>query len=83
MTNCLGLGDAYGATIGRIKAQKGDRSRLGIVALVWISHSEGPMNVGGICHALAVEVESTDINTNNVSLILTVLGCCYGPRLLG
>ena len=78
MANCLGLGDAYGATIGRIKAQKGDRTRLGMVALAWISHSERPLNVGEICHALAVEVGSADINTNNVPSILAVLGCCHG-----
>ena len=83
MTNCSGLGGAYGATIGRIKAQKGDRARLGMVALVWISHSERPLNVGGVCHALAVEVGLTDINANNVSSILTVLGCCHGLAAVG
>ena len=30
----LGLGEAYGATIERIKAQGGDKSRLGIAALM-------------------------------------------------
>jgi len=78
MANGLGLGDAYDATIGRIKAQRGDRARLGMAALMWISHSERPLNVDEICHALAVEIGSTDINTNNVPSIRTVLGCCQG-----
>ena len=78
MTDGLGLGDAYDATIGRIKAQNGDRARLGAEALMWISHAERPLSVDEICHALAVEIGSADINTNNVPSIRTVLGCCLG-----
>jgi len=78
MTNGMGLGDAYDTTIGRIKAQGGDRARLGIAALMWVSHSERPLKVDEICHALAVEIGSTDININNVPSIQTVLSCCQG-----
>jgi len=78
MTNGLGLGDAYDATIGRIKAQKGDRAALGMAALMWISHSERPLSVDEICQAVAVKIGSTDINTNNVPSIQTVLGYCQG-----
>ena len=78
MTNGLGLGDVYDATIGRIKAQKGDRARLGMAALMWISHSERPLNADEICHVLAVETGSTNINTDNVPSIRTVLSCCQG-----
>ena len=82
MTNGLGLGDAYDTTIGRIKAQKGDRARLGMAALMWISHSERPLNVNEICHALAAEIGSTDVNADNVPSILTVLGCCQGLAIV-
>jgi len=78
MANGLGLGDAYDASIGRIKAEKGDRARLGMATLMWISHSERPLKVDEICHALAVEIGSIGINTNNVPSIRTVLGCCLG-----
>jgi len=78
MTDGLGLGDAYDATIGRIKAQKGSRARIGMEALMWISHSERPLRVDEICHALAVEIGSANINTGNVPSIRTVLGCCLG-----
>ena len=78
MTGGLGLGGAYNATIGRIKAQEGDRATLGMAALMWISYSERPLNVDEICHALAVEIGSTDMNINNVPSIRTVLGCCQG-----
>ena len=78
MANGSGLGDVYDATIGRIKAQGGDRARLGIAALMWISHSERPLKVDEICHALAVEIGSAHMNTSNVPSIQTVLICCQG-----
>ena len=78
MENGWGLGDAYDATIGRIKAQEEDRARLGMEALMWISHSERPLSTDEICHALAVEIGSTNIIINNVSSIRRVLDCCQG-----
>jgi len=73
-----GLEGAYGSTIRRIDAQEGDRARLGMAALMWISHSERPLTVDEICHALAVDIGSTDIHADNVPSILTVLSCCQG-----
>jgi len=78
MTNGLGLGDAYGATIERMKAQGGDKSRLGIEALMWISHAERPPKVEELCHALAVELGSTDFNSGNVPSMSTLVSCCQG-----
>jgi len=78
MADGLGLGDAYGATIERIKAQGGDKSRLGMEALMWISHAERPLRVDELCHALAVELGSTDFNTDNVPSMSTLVGCCQG-----
>ncbi|RPA98208.1 hypothetical protein L873DRAFT_1808815 [Choiromyces venosus 120613-1] len=40
MTDGLELGDVYGATIERIKAQDGGKSRPEIAALMWISHAD-------------------------------------------
>ena len=76
-TNGLGLGDAYDATIRRIKEQGGGEARLGMEALMWISHSRRPLTVAEICHALAIE-GSTDINTENMPSIQTVLHCSQG-----
>jgi len=58
MTDGSGLGDAYDAMIERIKAQDGDKARLGIAALMWISHAERPLKSDELCHALAVELQS-------------------------
>ena len=78
MANGLGLGDAYGTTLGRINAQGGEKARLGMAALMWISHAERPLKVDELCHALAVEIGSPDLNSDNVPSISTLLACCQG-----
>jgi len=49
-----------------------------MAALMWISHSELPLSADEICHALAVEIGSTDIDIENVPSIRTVLDYCRG-----
>jgi len=78
MTDGLGLGDAYGATLGRIKGQGGEKARLGMAALMWISHAERPLKARELCHTLAIEIGSPDLNTDNVPSISTLLACCQG-----
>jgi len=78
MTDGLGLGDAYSATLSRIKGQGGEKARLGMAALMWISHSERPFRANELCHALAVEVGSSNLNSDNVPSIGTLLACCQG-----
>ena len=68
----------YGTTLERIKAQEGERSRLGMTALMWICHAERPLQVDELCHALAVEIGSTNLNVENVPSVGTLLGCCQG-----
>jgi len=78
MTGGSELGDVYGATIARIKAQDGDKSRLGMAAMMWISHAERPLRADELCHALAVEPGSTDFNIGNIPSISTLVSCCQG-----
>ena len=78
MTDGLGLGDAYDATLGRIKGQGGEKARLGMAALMWISHSERPLRSDELCHALAIEIGLSNLNSDNVPSIGTVLACCQG-----
>jgi len=73
-----GLGGAYSATLQRIQAQKGSRSRLGMEVLMWLSHSERPLNVEELCDAVGVEKGSTDLNFENIPTIKTLLGCSLG-----
>jgi len=78
MTDGLGLGGAYGGMIERIQAQGGDRSRLGMGALMWVSHAERPLRADELCHALAVELGSRDFDEGNIPSITTLVGCCQG-----
>ena len=78
VTDRLGLGEVYGGTIERIRAQSGDRSRLGMEALMWVSHAERPLRADELCHALAVELGSTEFNADNIPSISTLVGCCQG-----
>ena len=78
MTTGLGLGNAYGATLDRIKAQGSYLSRLGTTALMWICHSERQLGAEELCPALAVDIGSTDHNADDAPSIQTVLSCCQG-----
>ena len=78
MTDGLGLGDAYGATLSWIKGQGGRKAKLGMAASMWISHAERPLNSDELCHALGVEIGSPNLNSDNVPSIGTLLVCCQG-----
>ena len=78
MTDGLGLDDAYHTTLGRIREQKGNKAKIGIEALMWISHSQRLLKAPELCHALAVEVGTTDLNIHNIPSIRTLLSCTLG-----
>jgi len=72
------LNSVYDQTLNRIREQKGDRSRLGMEVLMWVSYSERPLRVDELCHALAVEMGSTDLDPENTRPQDTVLASCLG-----
>jgi len=78
MTNGQGLNDVYGVTLGRITGQTVGKSTLGMAALLWISQSERPMSVDELCHALGVQIGSTDYNPDSIPSMQTVLASCLG-----
>jgi len=78
MTDGLGLEGVYGETLSRIKGQGEEESRLGMAALMWISHSERPLKVNELCHALGVEIGAADLDSDNIPSIGTLLACCQG-----
>jgi len=73
-----GLRGAYSATLERINAQGGGKSRLGMEALMWLSHSGRALKAGELCHALGVEIGPTDLDSQNIPAIETILGCSLG-----
>ena len=72
------LDSVYDQTLQRIRKQKGDRSRLGMEVLMWVSHAERPLRIDELCHALAVDTETIDLDSENIRPQETVIGSCLG-----
>ena len=81
-TTGVGLDSVYAQTLQRIKEQKGDRSRLGMQVLMWVSHAERPLRIDELCHALAVDLQSTDLDPENIRPQDTVIGSCLGLAVI-
>ena len=73
-----GLGDVYDATLHMIKAQDEEKEKLAMAALTWACHSDRPLQVDELCHALAVEIGETDFDSENVPSIGALLDYCQG-----
>jgi len=73
-----GLSDAYTATLARLKGQKGNKSVLGLKVLKWVLHSQRPLRAEELCHALAVEMGSRDLDQKNIPALRTLLSSCLG-----
>ena len=78
----VGLDSMYGQTLQRIREQRGDRSRLGMKVLMWVSHAARPLRIDELCHALAVDMQSTDLDPENIRPQDTVLGSCLGLAIV-
>ena len=78
MTQGLDLKGFYGGTIELIKEQGGERARLGMAALMWISHSERLLQLDELLHALAVEIGSTDLNAEKYSFGRDIIELLFG-----
>src|ERR1700712_1715277 len=73
-----GLSDAYTATLTRMKGPKGNKSVMGLKVLKWVLYSERPLSTDELCHALAVEMGSPDLDSKNVPALRTLLSSCLG-----
>ena len=78
MTKGNHLEDAYDTTLALMKAQEGSRSRLGMEALMWVSHSERLLHTSELCHALGVRIGSPDLSIESILIIRTLLACSWG-----
>jgi len=81
-TTGVGLDSVYARTLQRIREQKGDRSRLGMEVLIWVSHAERPFRIDELCHALAVDIDSPDLDPENIWHQETVIGSCLGLAIV-
>ena len=81
-TTGVELDNVYAQTLQRIREQKGDRSRLRVEVLMWASHAERPLGIDELRHALAVEMDSTDLDPENIRPQDIVLGSCLGLAMV-
>ena len=72
------LSGVYDRMLSRVKAQGEIKEKIGVAALMWVLHSERPLRVDELCHALAVEIGSADLDPENVPSMGTLLSCCQG-----
>ena len=82
MTEGLDLNDVYGATLERIGKQGGEKTRLGMAALMWVSHSERLLQLDELYYALALEIGSTDINLQRIPSVEVLLSSCLGLLII-
>ena len=73
-----GLSDAYTATLTRLRAQKGNKSVLGLKVLMWVLYSEEPLRAEELCHALGVRMGSTHLDVENIPSSRTLVSSCVG-----
>ena len=78
MSSGQNVGDVYTATLERIAAQKKDRARLGMEAIMWVAYSQRPLQPDELCQALGVEIGSTDLDSDNTPSVRTILNCALG-----
>jgi len=76
------MGDAYGATLERIKAQEVEKAKLAMTTLMSICYSERPLRVDELCHTLAEEIGTTHFNNDNVPPTETLHACRKGLAAL-
>ena len=54
MTEAQSLDEAYAAALEHMRAERGSNAGVGIEILMFVSHSERPLQVGELCHAVKV-----------------------------
>ncbi|KAF3387434.1 Ankyrin-3 [Penicillium rolfsii] len=72
------LDDAFADTIGRIKQLPESRSRLGMDALRWLTHTPEAMTESELSDALAIQSKQTVVNMKYRPTTKIILECCQG-----
>jgi len=78
MTSGVGMVGAYGATLERIMRQGGDKAKLGMEVLMWVSRCERPLGAVELCYALGIEENTTELDLENVPAKEILMNCCLG-----
>ncbi|SCV30566.1 related to ankyrin repeat [Fusarium fujikuroi] len=72
------LSEAYAQALERIRAQKPGIRQLAEKTLLWITCAKRPLTTSELQHALAVELESEELDENNFSAVDDMVSSCAG-----
>ena len=78
MTSGEGMDGVYAAILEQIMGQGGDKGKLGMGVLMWVSQSERPLNPEELRYALAIREDLIGLDSENMLTIETLLSCCLG-----
>ncbi|KAF1989807.1 hypothetical protein K402DRAFT_318136, partial [Aulographum hederae CBS 113979] len=72
------LDQAYDATVARIDAQLPEHKAQARKVLSWITYARRPLAPLELCHALAVEADSSELDEDNLPDIEDMVSVCAG-----
>ena len=73
-----GLNDALASTMERIQDQPDGRRRMGLNALMWISHAKRPLLVNELSEALAIRSGDKSLDIDSQPRPGIIVDCCMG-----
>lgn len=76
------LDQAFDETVLRIQRLPANRCRLGMSALMWTCFAMRPLSIPELSDALAIQLESTTLNTRYRPTTSMILECCQGLLIL-
>jgi ankyrin repeat protein len=73
-----GLESAYQGSLQRIGLESPERKSIAMTTLSWIYHSQRPLSIGELLHALAVDDTESLLNDEAVPPRNVIIGTCAG-----
>ncbi|KAI9864361.1 MAG: hypothetical protein M1813_003281 [Trichoglossum hirsutum] len=74
----INLAEAYQSTFARIMSQSPSRAQIALQVLTWILHSERPLYMNELQHALAVEAGDLELDEENLCSPKILINSCMG-----
>ena len=78
MTSGQGTDGVYAAILEQIMGQDGDKGKLGMGVLMWVSQSERPLSPEELRYALSIEEDPTGLDPENMPTVKALLDYCLG-----
>ena len=72
------LNDALDSTLTRIRNLPDRKRRIGLYALMWVSHAKRPLLVNELSEALAIESDDEFLNRDSQPRLGVMVDCCMG-----